>query len=523
MLFAAWAGCRTEPLTWRKPLNGVILFQDSLGFRELVPDTLWTEGEAGLRLRVRTRQPLFDAPALIPSLDTMWTDVFGLPFVGGPFPIAPGVDIWSEEETVTLALSDAGLRRVRLSGGELTLRVVSTVQGPLELRYSLVGARFPEGVNGGSNEIVLTVDADTAEVVLDLSEVELDLDGLDGLNLNTLNTNWTVAVPASSTDSIGVMGGDEVSLSVALDGLRLAQVEGRFDAQTILLDDSVSLGRLGALESLDVGWTGMEVDLTLVNTTGADFEVMLESLTRTDSVGQGMEATSLEDPVLGQSVFLPRAQLVGGDMNNWTVQPNVAQLAMGQEQSSLADFLSSVPASLGWSIVLGVNPLGDVSGGHDRIDFEQLPELDATVSAPLAVSTARAVLIDTLDVAWPDGLDVQGRLELSVTNSLPVGAELRMSLVDLPSNASSLALAFGPEWWRFDEVELSAGSGNPASPSISQSGLDLMQPHFEALRDGARLRVAVELYAPETGAQFEVDQAIVLEGHLTGDAILSVP
>ena len=177
LLLVVLGGCRTEPITWRTPLHGVILFQDSLGWSDLVPDTLWTEGEEGLRLEVRSRQPLLEADALIPDLDTAWTDVFTLPFIGGPIPVAPGAEVWSEDETVSFAIPDAGLRRVRLSGGELVLRVASTVQGPLELRYTFTGAEFPAGVNGGSNEIVLTVNADTAEVVLPLNEVELDLDG----------------------------------------------------------------------------------------------------------------------------------------------------------------------------------------------------------------------------------------------------------------------------------------------------------------------------------------------------------
>ena len=33
------AGCRTEPVSWRTSLHDVILFGDSLGWSELVPDT----------------------------------------------------------------------------------------------------------------------------------------------------------------------------------------------------------------------------------------------------------------------------------------------------------------------------------------------------------------------------------------------------------------------------------------------------------------------------------------------------
>ena len=324
LLLTVLGGCRTEPITWRTPLHGVILFQDSLGWSDLVPDTLWTEGEEGLRLEVRSRQPLLDADALIPDLDTAWTDVFTLPFIGGPIPVAPGAEVWSEDETVSFAIPDAGLRRVRLTGGELVLRVASTVQGPLELRYTFTGAEFPAGVNGGSNEIVLTVNADTAEVVLPLNEVELDLDGDENLIFSKLKTQWSVGVPASATEPVGVMGEDELSLSVALTGLRVAQVEGRFDPQELTIDDAIEVDDFGGLQSLEVGWMGLDVDLTLINTAGVDFTAALTSMTRTDSVGAALETTALEDAALGDAVFLPRAQVSGSDMGSWTAQPGTA-------------------------------------------------------------------------------------------------------------------------------------------------------------------------------------------------------
>jgi hypothetical protein len=245
-------------------------------------------------------------------------------------------------------------------------------------------------------------------------------------------------------------------------------------------------------------------------------------VTRTDSVGAALETTALEDASLGDAVFLPRAQVSGSDMGSWTAQPGTAQLGLSSDQGNLGDFLSSLPEAIGWSVILGINPLGDVSGGTDRLDLEQLPELEAVVSAPLAVSSARAVLVDTLDVVPPDWLDYQGRLDLTVASSLPVGAVLQVSLVDLPPGQQFLAMAFGPEWWRFDEVVLAPGSGNPEAPSITESGFDFMQPHFEALRQGARLRLEVDVEARDDGAQFGAAQGVVVQGHLTGDAILSI-
>jgi|GEM_PF-1127299 len=516
------SGCRSEPVSWRKPLHGVILIQDSLGWSELVPDTLWVDGEEGLVLEARSRRSLLDAESLVPDLDTAWTESFTLPFIGGPIPVAPGAEVWSEQETLTFPIPDAGLRRVRLSGGELTLGVTSTVQGPLELRYTLKGAEFPPEVNGGSNEIVLTVNGDSSEVVLSLDEVELDMDGDEGLFYSKLETEWSVGVSALSPDPVGVFGNDGLTLYVSLSGLRVAQVEGRFDAQEVLLEDTVFLDPFGGLQALEVGWSSLDVGLRLHNTSSLDFSCSVESVSRLDSGMAGWIDLPLEDPALGSSVFLPRAMVAGDEMVAWEIWPNAAELWLSSQAGNLADFLSSIPEAVSWSAGLSVNPLGDVTGGHDRIDLERLPELEAIVSAPLAVSSARAVLVDTLEVVPPDWLDFVGQLDLRVENRFPVGATMRMELVELAPGQSMLAGVFGPSWWRFEDIEIPPAVGNSEVPSTGEYAVDFIQPHFEAVRQGARLRVEIELEAPDEGAQFGVEQGVVIVGHLSGDAIISI-
>jgi len=516
------AGCRAEPVSWRKPLQGVILFQDSIGWADLVPDSLWVEGEEGLVLEARGRRPLLDAESLVPDLDTAWTESFTLPFIGGPIPVAPGAEVWSEQETLNFPIPDAGLRRVRLSGGKLTLGVTSTVQGPLELRYTLKGAEFPPEVNGGSNEIVLTVDGDSSEVVLSLNEVELDMDGDEGLFYSKLGTEWSVGVSALSPDPVGVFGNDGLTLSVSLSGLRVAQVEGRFDAQEVLLEDTVFLDSFGELQALDVGWSSLDVGLRLHNTSSLDFSCSVESVSRLDSGAAGWVALPLEDPALGSSVFLPRAMVAGVDMASWEIWPSTAELWLSSQAGNLADFLSSIPEAVSWSAGLAVNPLGDVTGGHDRIDLERLPELEAIVAAPLEVSSVRAVLVDTLEVVPPDWLDFVGQLNLRVENRFPVGATMRLELVELAPGPFTSADLFGPSWWKFEDIVIPPAVGSPEVPSEGEYSVDFIQPHFEALRQGARLRVEVELEAPDEGAQFRVEQGVVIVGHLMGDAIISI-
>ena len=519
----AWAGCRTEPVTWRVPLHNVILIQDTLSWADLVPDTLWEAGEEGLRLTVEATRPLLDADALVPVFDTAWTDNVTLPFQGGPIPVAPGTPIWNEEEAVPFDVPQAGLRRARLDAGVLRLAVSSTVQGPLTLAYAFEGAEFPAQTNGGSETIALQVNGDTAEVLIDLSGVVLDLDGPDGLQYSRLATTWSVGVPEEAAEPVGVFGSDVLSLTVELIGLSVAQVEGRFDAQALDVADVLNLGGVDGLQSLEVGWTQLDVALTLRNTTGLDLRTTLNAVQRIDSMGDAATTTDLQDAAIGAPVWLGRAALSGSDaMDDWSVTPTEAAFQFSSQQGNLAAFLGSIPDAVAWDVGLEVNPLGDVTGGHDRVDLTQLPEARIRFDAPLEVAASRAVWVDTLDIVPPDWLDYSGFLDLEVESALPVGATLRLQLVDLPASMVAFEEFLGPGWLDFADVVLVPGSGDPQSPTKAVSRVDMIQPHFEALRLGARLRAEVEFETPDAGATFSTAQRVLIRGHLNGDAQISV-
>jgi hypothetical protein len=515
-------GCRTEPVTWRTPVHEVQFLLDTLSWPNLVPDTLWTAGDAGLVLEVQSERGLVSALDLVPSLDTSWIDVLTLPFIGGPVPIASGTSVWSDSEEIGLAIPFAGLRRARLGGGTLSISVTSTVQGPLTLRYAIEGASFPTETNGGSEVVVVEVDSETSSVQLDLTGVVLDLEGQSGEELSRLATSWEVLVSPLAPQGVGIMGSDQLTLAVDLSGIEVAQVEGRFDAQTWSMSDGLTVGGLDAIQELQVGWTELTLDLVFNNTSGLDLSGAVNALVREDEAEGIQTTTSLSSPALGQAVFLTRAAIAGTEsMDDWTVVPTQGGLQFSSTEGSLAEFMGTLPQALSWDVQVEVNPLGDVSGGHDRVDLTQLPSMALSLKAPLEVSSLGAVFIDTLELVPPDWIGFDGLLTLDLENSMPVGATLFLELVDLPEYLLRFETIYPQELWAIGEVTLPLGSGDPNLPAASVQEVELENVHFEALRNGARLMAVVVLEASEEGARFEVDQSIIVRGHLNGDAILS--
>jgi len=260
----------------------------------------------------------------------------------------------------------------------------------------------------------------------------------------------------------------------------------------------------------------------LHNTAGIDLSGTVSALEREDEVEGVWTTTALSGAALGEAVFLPRAAIEGSSaMNDWEVVPTEAGLQFSSEDGNLATFLGSLPHALSWSLDVAVNPLGDVSGGHDRVDLTQLPSMSMSLKAPLNVSSARAVFLDTLEVAPPNWLAFDGRIALDVESSLPVGVVAFLELVDVPETMHETTAIFPEQLWTIGEVLLPAGSGDPSAPVTAMQELDLSQVQFEALLGGARVMAVVCLETPSKGAQFMADQSIIIRGHLNGNAILS--
>ena len=517
------AGCRSEPVTWRVPVHDVILLNDTLDWAKLVPDSLWVDGEEGLWLQVNGKERLVDSDALVPALDTAWVADFDVPFIGGPIPLPAGTSLWTQEEEINLNIPDAALRRLRLGSGKLLLSVESTVQGPLELRYILSGATFPQTSNGGSSTIVLDIAPEGTSVVeLDLAGVVFDLsDGAGGFG--GLLTAWEILVPATVEESVPVFGDDALSLNVAFQDVEVAQVEGQFGSRSIELNTIMELEGGDVLQALDVDWTLLGVGLEITNTTGLDLELTLDALNRTDSTEMGPVEEPLIDPVLGMPLLLTRANVLEvGSMADWQIAPTAVSLLLGAEGSTLADWLGSIPDVLTVTGAVELNPLGDVSGGYDRVDLGRLPTLEYTVMAPLQVGYSRAEWRDTLLPEIPEGVAFRGEVEFEVESSLPVGTTISLRLVDVPPFMLTPGIWPDADWYILPDLVVPPGSGDPEFPVRDTLGVALDGRHADALKQGARVVAEVVMETPEAGAQFSVEQSVVIRGHLDGDLILSV-
>ena len=153
------------------------------------------------------------------------------------------------------------------------------------------------------------------------------------------------------------------------------------------------------------------------------------------------------------------------------------------------------------------------------MDLTRLPEVDVQVTAPLSLSASRAVWVDTLDLVPPEWLDYHGVLNLEAESTLPVGAILRLELVDLPESLTLFGSVFGTHWWVMDELSCGLDQVIPTPVAVTTSGF-----HAAALRGPAPRRGSGWKWnwRPGRGNRVSADQRVVLRGLLNGDAQISI-
>jgi hypothetical protein len=161
-------------------------------------------------------------------------------------------------------------------------------------------------------------------------------------------------------------------------------------------------------------------------------------------------------------------------------------------------------------VELALNPLGDVTGGYDRIDFDHLPELIIDLSVPLRVRIDALQFGDTTDtegVFESDGMSdapFTGDLVLQVDNSF--GLAMTLAAVTVPSSIDFL----------FQQpVPLISGAVIPAE---GQTTLRIPVDHtlWRVLSEGRGIAWTVDMNTQGALVEVMIEDRVVVHGWLDG-------
>ncbi len=480
------SGCRLEPTRWNADI-ALPLVDATWGWSEFLGDTLGevTSGSPGvLRFQGKVAEVPLAELTLLP--DTLVENVLSPAFAGGPFEVPPGAVLLDEQQDIVFQGIEQEFSRMTLEEGKIAYRVRSKTNGYVQLRYD-----FPSVTIGGVPvvlDVVLPPSTDGGSQIeegeIDLASATIDFTGASGTEVNRINSNLRIGTPADIPYTALVYGTDSIDVQMLFTGLTVADVEGYFGQIDIDLNESADLFDAGRFPSGAVAAMPTQANLTVHNRMGADLAFWIESLE--------LAGEAIDHPAMGMEQVLARA--------DWSTDPPAAdawELDLLACTPNLFEALGALPADVAVNGTLQLNPLGDVTAGHDYLRASDPPYVSLDLELPLSVGVSGLVIREEVTVEARSMPGFVGELVVRLTHDFPV---------EWTVNGRFDALAFGP------------GPEFSATMPVGSESIELRLPvDAERLAKGGTL--PIELHLDTDGAVpfsgFEtVRMQLALEGQI---------
>lgn len=427
-------GCRKEPAHPRWDIDLLApLVTTSFTIRDLLADSLLdVAGDGSLTLLYRNELFGIRLDTLLDLPDTSFSYRFGLPFPG-PLNLPAGATFFTNNETTELGVDEVQLRFLDVREGALDLEITSMVASPTIGTFTIGSATL----NGMPLSVERNVPAGTPGVPTtesassDLSGYHFDLRGPQLNTVNTLTTALTFKLDpngggATLTDQ------DSVIAVAYYRGIVPEYALGYFGAPTY--DVGPDTSRIDLFNDVISGILDLDqvtATITLTNGIGVDARIVLHELSAANThTGQ---ALTLQHAIVGGPINLDRAIDLDGSF-----QSSVHQIVLDNGNSNIDALVELLPDRLAYALDLEVNPLGDISNGHDFLYHDSELHVDLDVSVPLRLITTDLTLQSIVRPDLPGtsgthGLQ-HGTLHLFATNGFPFTAAILMDVIDPDGN-----------------------------------------------------------------------------------------
>lgn len=508
LLFAViffFSACRRDGATSWDIDGKAPLVKGRLTWFNLFDDSTLQVGENGV-LHLMYRQPLlnFDLDSLVAIQDTVITNSFEPPFIGGPIMIPPGTEIIGLQENIVLNTENTQLRTARIASGRLIYTVKSYVNGALNVQYNLPGVILPVG-----SPVSLNIETQPGQAsqpwqstsVIDMEGVEVDLQGISGSSFNRLSSNLSVRASSLAPEAVPVMGDDSVAIELRFEDVRVAYGKGYFGQTTTELQEVSELLPFYAVGNLDL--EALSLSLELTNRIGADVRFDLQRLTAIND----QDEVDLVHQVLNQPLNITRATDVGGQVSGETYVVDI-----NNENSNLLSFLERIPQELAIEATVELNPLGNVSGSNDFIYTDEPFDAEVLIDMPFVFGSSGILLRDTLEAGVIEGeLTGNGKLVFQFTNAFPLHIE-SLSMTYWPEMGESFVIV---NQWMIEAAQY--GGLGQLTPAVSSHEVNLSREQVESMRAGGRIVLQVE-FSTYNGQQIEFggDEYLEVSGILDG-------
>lgn len=426
------------------------LVKTSLTIGDLIPDSILSS-DAGGNISILYTFELFSLAldTVLTAPDTSFRYTYALPFAG-PVQLQPGTTINASNEVTEFDLQDLQLTQLIIRSGQLEMVATNMINGPVTGDFTL-----PAATLAGTPFHMQLMAAPGTPSSPSTTTASRALDGyafdLRGPDLNTVNAmasalNYTIApggAPVTITDQ------DSLLAVVAYHGIIPQYASGSFGTHDIPVDPATTDLDLFSSVSGTLDLDQVSARLRITNGIGVDARANIHYIRSENSTsGQSVDLTG---SITAGPVNIDRALDLG---HTFQAAQNVFDLNEGNSNIDL--FLENLPDRIGYAMDLTINPLGDVSNGHDFLYYESRLNAALEVDIPLRLIANDLTLRKLLAVDLPGTADAHalqsGTLHLFAENGFPFSAHVELAVTGpdgqvitvLPTGGTVLAGTLGP-------------------------------------------------------------------------------
>lgn len=477
-------GCRREePTSWDIDAR-VPLLRGTLGWDDLVADSLLSIDDNGLlHLQYVTSLVDLNPDTLVALSDTTIKRGFVPPF-SGTIPIPPGQTVFSQQQNMVLGINTAEIKELIIESGTMQYELMSKVNGPLDLYYTIPGATL----NGTSFELSTTTAPGTTANpyyetgTIDLSGYQFDLTGTSGGSSNRLAFALQADISSTASGNISVSANDSLTVRLRFVDMKVAYARGYFGSILSDIDQQIDIAPLSSIAGGNLNLQELSFNLDIENYVGADIQLKIDALKGI----RGSNFVSLNHQVIGSNINITRAIDLGG-----SIQGNTYSYQINQTNSNVVDLFNLLPEALDIEGSIELNPLGDVSGGNDFIYPAQPIRAAINLDIPLCLGVNGVVFLDTIVTSPIDIPSTSGTLYLRAENGFPMSVSLTFSFIT--ANGEEILLATNQNI-NSALVDLQGYSQEPTAIDL---GINLTREQIEDIKRGGSM--VIKATANSTG------------------------
>jgi hypothetical protein len=409
--------CKKEGTSWNVDLEAPLV-HDTLSLKNWVNDSSLTETNG--EIQVNLTRTLLDIgfSELIKIHDTSVVQLFSPIITLSNIP--PGTTFVNAVEEHTFDLDDIQLKSIRVKDGRVKVKVFNPLGTKVLFKVQMPGVTQ----NGVMFEQNYSVDAGSVasptvkEELLDLTNYQIDLRGLSGLEYNILQTKLTLTTDPNGAP-VSISSAYDFKFEASLTDIKVDYAKGYFGSKVFSDVADFNIDFMGKITegTLDLPQTALQI--TVENGIKVPIRGQLHYLKNTNELGNTVSLTS---PEIGPSFYISPA------VGSWSsLQSNAQQLSFNSSNSNLESFLENLGASNQASYEVQLNPWGNISAGNDEAFPNSRIKVKASAQLPLKLGFNGLTLRDTFDINFKQNDNKthveSGLIYLDVSNAFPFSCD----------------------------------------------------------------------------------------------------